>query len=171
MTVEEYGKMDPTFNRSKFIGSVNRMIQNIYIAISFDHIDTIHSYMDDKTYLQLLDRVERMSDGLILKYDNVFIDSEIKEIHLVRGVPTIEVSSTCNFSKYYLENGEIVRGSNEDIIQVLHSFSFRKNQNALPFYRCDGCGASFDMRQEEKCPNCGSSCIHEENDYYIVGMV
>ena len=170
MTIDEYVRMDSTFNRSKFLGDVNRMIQTIYMAISSDQLDSVQSLMSEKAFKKLQDRVSKKQiEGMSLKYDHVFIDSDIVEIYNEKH-PVIRVISTCSFSKYYVSDGKIVKGSDTDMIKILHSFSFSKNNNDLSFYRCVGCGASYDVRVEDQCPNCGNSLIEERYDYTIVEM-
>ncbi len=171
MTIEEYSIKDNTFNKAQFIGEVNRMIQKICIAINNNDLDSVHYYMNDKVYNKIKSIIDRAKEkGNNIKYDNIFIDSIISEICIDRGTPKIRVSSTCKFSKYYVSNGEIVNGSNIDTIQILHDFYLCKNDESLPFYCCKGCGASYDIYLDKKCPHCGNIFDDEEFDYYIVEM-
>ncbi len=167
MTIEEYGQLDQTFNRSKFISDINRMMQKIYESISNDNLESIKSFMSDEVYQKYQDMIQRSKDkGLTIKYDNVVIDSEIKEITKVNGNPQITVNTTCNYSKYYTRDGEIVSEDNK--LQTIYNIIVTKNEHTKIYYCCEGCGKSFDAANYDKCPHCGSDFIEEKYDYTIL---
>ena len=168
MTIEEYGQIDKTFNRSKFISDINRMMQKIYESISNDNLESIKYFISENVYKKYQDMIQRYKDkGLTIKYDNVVIDSEIKEITKVNGQPQITVNTTCNYSKYYTKDGEIVSGD-DNKLQTIYNITVTKNEHSKIYYCCEGCGKSFDAVNYDKCPNCGSNFIEEKYDYTIL---
>ena len=78
----------------------------------------------------------------------------------------ITVNTTCNYSKYYLKDGEIVDGDNH-IMQSIYNITVTKNEHSKIYYCCNGCGKSFDAVSYDKCPNCGSDFTEEKYDYTI----
>ena len=173
MTLEEYKKIDTNFNQSVFISKANMMIYNIYDTISSNNIDSIKYYMNDYVFNKISKIVENSRvNGQILVFDNIFIDSQIRGFEILDGNVVVKVTASCNFSKYYLSDGNIVSGSDKDLKTVIHTFYFTKNNKLLSFYRCIGCGFSYDIREYQKCPSCGNSNnINKIFDYSIVGMV
>ena len=172
MTLDEYKKIDSTFNQAIFISNCNRMIQDIYDCISSDQLDLAKNYMNDFVFQKISKIVENnKKEGLVLKYDDIFIDSEIRGFEILDGNIVIKVTASCNYSKFYLSNGNIVSGKDNELINVTHTFYFTKNNSFLSVYRCAGCGRSYDFILESKCPNCGNTNVDLRFNYYIVGMV
>ena len=59
MTIEEYTKIDTTFNRSLFIGEMNQMIQDIYMAITENQVERIKKYVKEEVYQKIQAILER----------------------------------------------------------------------------------------------------------------
>ncbi|MBR3211223.1 MAG: TIM44-like domain-containing protein [Bacilli bacterium] len=171
MTIEEYTKIDTTFNRSLFIGEMNQMIQDIYMAITENQVERIKKYVKEEVYQKIQAILERNTqDGSSLKFKYVSIDSVIRSFELENNIPVIKITSTCTFAKYYVKEGEVVRGNETKQIQVIHNFKVQKRKEALSFYRCQGCGASYDITTDKICPHCGKSLLGETHNYLIVEM-
>ncbi len=167
MSIEEYVKIDPSFNQSRFIGDINRMMQKIYEAVSNDNLDSIKYFISDKVYERYQGIINRSKEkGLTLKYENVFVDSEIKEI----SKSTITVESTCRYSKYYTKDGKIMDEGKFDRVETTYTVTATKDDNALIYYCCEGCGKSFNATTEKRCPHCGREIIEEIFDYIIMDM-
>ena len=82
----------------------------------------------------------------------------------------IHVVSTCSYSKYYVSDGKVVEGSDTDKIEAIHCFSVSKNDQDVSYYSCNGCGVSYDVRKDKKCPHCGTYNQYDYYDYCIIDM-
>ena len=79
--IEDYGQIDKTFNRSKFISDINRMMQKVYESISNDNLESIKYFISDDIYKRYQDMIQRSKDkGLTIKYDNVVREKNLDDV-------------------------------------------------------------------------------------------
>ena len=171
MTVKEFVKIDKSFNNAVFIAKANYMIQRIYNAVTFDCFDEVNSFIGDKAYEKLVHRFLKIKkkDGKLV-YDQIDVNTEIRDIEIVDDEYVIYAIAECSFFKYYLsDEGIIVSGDNHNKINVIHLVTFKKKIDLLDnvVNRCFGCGRSYNINDSSTCPYCGRASDLEDFDYYI----
>ncbi len=171
MTIEELVQKDSSFNSSIFISKANNMVKKLYNATTLDELDSVDHFASDEVFNKFKDKLNKAkARNLRLIFDQVNVNTEIKNITEVSNNYVISTLVTCKYYKYYLDsNGNIVEGNDDTRSTVIHQVDFVKRiGNSLPeVVRCLGCGTSLNINEDGKCPNCGRIFDLEEFDYYI----
>lgn len=171
MTVEELVKIDSNFNSALFISKANNMIKKVYNAVTLQELPKVDHFISDEVYSRFFQEMEyASSNGCHLFYDEVNVDSVIRDIQMIDDTYVISVNATCKYLKYCLDvQGNFVSGSDKNRITVVHQVIFKKKKNNtdMTTNRCRGCGFTYNIQDNGICPSCGRVYDLEEIDYYI----
>ncbi len=171
MTVEELVKKDSSFNSSIFISKANNMIKKLYNSVTLDELDTVDHFASDNVFNMFKSELEEAkANNEKLVYDQVNVSAEISNIVEEDGMFKITCSVLCKYCRYYTTpEGDYLHGNNDSRTEVTKQAVFCKKVGAKPglVARCLGCGASLNVNDNGKCPNCGRIYDLEEFDYYL----
>jgi len=171
MTVEELMEKDKNFNQSLFTSRANNMVKKLYNSITLNELNTVDHFVSDKVFNKFKKMQEdAINNGERLIFDQVNVDTLIKDIDIVDNTYKITCNITCKYCKYYLDkNGNVTRGNNTDRSTVIHIVTLCKKVGVERdnVARCFGCGTTFNINETGICPTCGRVFDLEEFDYYI----
>ncbi len=171
MTIGELAEKDSSFNSSIFTSKANNMVKKLYNATTLDQLDEVDHFASDSVFARFKSRVsEAKANNLRLIYDEVSVNTEIKDISEDINSYMINCLVTTKYCKYYIDNtGKVVQGDNKNRSTVIHNATFRKKKGAsMPeVARCLGCGTPINVNENGKCPSCGRIFDLEEFDYYL----
>ena len=171
MTIAELVQKDNSFNSSIFISKANNMIKKLYNSTTLDELDNVDHFASDEVFNKFKRKLDdAKSKNLKLVYEQVNVDTNIRDIREENNNYIIYCLVTCKFYKYCLDaNGNVVSGDNSSRSTIIHKVEFIKRVGAKneEVSRCLGCGTPLDINNSGKCPNCGRVFDLEEYDYYI----
>jgi hypothetical protein len=177
MTVDEFVKMDATFNQGMFLTKVNNIFVKLLTAIMMDDLDSVRHFIRDDVYewaesitKEVRDKGQRqMYDELNVKESR--IDSIIEESRQY----VIKVYLQSRYLNYIinLSDGNLVSGNDYSRIQVNYNLLFTKKKAAQKqgiARKCPGCGAPISVNTSGKCEYCGSTYNQEDYDWVLTKL-
>lgn len=170
MNIEEFNKIDTTFNEDMFLSKVNNIVVKLFTGIMLDDLETVRHFINQAVYDYSLDIINKAKDNNCRQMFDEFNvkNSRIMEIKVNNGVYTIKVFLQLRYMDYIisLDNGNLVSGNNNARVERNYIFTFEKDDNAKQqdiVRKCPGCGASLDVNNSGKCEYCGT--IYNQEDY------
>lgn len=175
MTVEELKEKDRDFNSSVFISKVNIAVKKIYYAVSLNQLDMCDCFVSDRVLETLKEKIKKAYDiGLRINYNDVNVETEIREISIVDNCYQIDVMCDIKRIKYYtyLNDNSVAKGDPNYSMSVFHRFALRKRIDAQNsrVYSCFGCGANINHNDSGICEHCGRIFDLDKFDYTIEEM-
>ena len=161
------------YNSSILISKVNNMMKLIYNSISLNKLEDSIQFMSDKLYDKLKNKIDNnTNNGCRVIYDDIIINSEIKDTRVKEDYTYISVRCEIEYYKYYvsLTDNSVVSGDNEKKSNKILTVMLKKKNNSIgndSVYKCLGCGTSMNITNGYKCPNCGRVFDLEEYDFII----
>ncbi len=174
MLVDEFIKIDPTFNSSMFLSKVNNIFVKLLTSVMLNELDTVDHFISDEVY----DHYNKIVAELNAKHQRQMYE----ELNVKRSmIRTISVTDTHYVIIVYLEarymdyildlnSGEVVSGINTQRIQENYSLEFIRNVNVKEqgiARKCPACGAPMDVNNSGKCEYCGHVYNQEDYDYIL----
>ena len=174
MTVEEFSKIDSTFNQSMFITKVNNIFVKLLSNIMMDRLDEVKHFISDSVY----EYAERILNNAKSKngrqmYDELNVkDSNIESIEVNESVYIIKVYLQSRYMNYIIDlsNGNLISGNNSSREQVNYRLTFIKRKDAKEqgiARKCPGCGASISVNTSGKCEYCDSTYNQADYDWVL----
>lgn len=174
MTVEDYQKIDSHFSKSMFLANANHMIKKILNSITLNELEKVDHFISDSVYQKFKGQLEEpLKRNAKLVYDQVNVQSEIESIRKTVDSYQIDVVATCKYCKYFTDSlGNVIGGSPTNRMLIRHLVTFQKKIGAEKenTSRCLGCGASINILESGKCPNCGRIYDLEKFDFVITNF-
>ena len=177
MSVEEFRKIDTTFNESMFITKVNNIFVKLFTAIMLDKLDTVEHFISEDVYNYASNILNNAKgNGWRQMYDELNVkESRIVDIEVNNDVYIIKVYLQSRYMDYIinLSNGTLVSGNNKSRIQVDYNLVFTKKSNALKqgiIRKCPGCGAPVNVNTSGICEYCGSKYNQEDYDWVLTSL-
>ena len=174
MKIEEFKKIEPTFEESIFYSKVNNVFIKLMTARMLDKIDEVKHFISDELYNNEIAFIKNNKDkGYKQMYDELNVkDSKIIDILVNDSVYIIKVYLQSRYMDYIisLDNGSLVSGNDSSRIQRDYILTFEKKVNTKEqdnIRRCPGCGASIDVNSSGICEYCGTSYNLDEYDWVL----
>lgn len=174
MTIEEFSKIDNTFNAASFISKCNNIFIKYFTAIMMDNLKEVDHFISHDVYAygeyilkDLRQKKHRqMYDELNVKNTN------IENIEITNNKYIITVFIESRYLNYIinLQNGNIIDGNNTNRIHVNYRLKFTKNINATNqgiAKKCDACGSPMNINNSGICDYCGSIYNQEKYDWIL----
>lgn len=172
MTVDDFQKIDVHFSESQFLASSNYMVKKLFHAISLNQLEDVNHFINDSVYQKFQGMIaSSLEKNAKLVYDEVNVQSEVESIRQILNTYEIVVKAHCKYCKYFTSmDGKVIGGSSTNRMSITHQVVFQKEVDSQRqiVNRCLGCGASFNIKESGKCPNCGRIYDLEKFDYIIV---
>lgn len=170
MSVEEYTKIDNTFNEDMFLSKVNNVAVKLFSAMMLDNLDSVRHFINQDIYEIALSSINKAKNiNCRHMYDEFNVkNSKIDDIKVNNGVYKIKVLLQLRYLDYIIDlgNGKLVSGDDSTRVNVNYVFTFEKCYDAKKqdiVRKCPGCGASMDVNNSGKCNYCGT--IYNQEDY------
>ena len=177
MTIEEFKKIESTFNESMFLSKVNNIFVQLLSSIMLDKLNNIKHFVSDDVYNWAENIVNNnKNNNWRQMYDELNVKSTIiKEIEVNESVYIIKVYLQSRYMDYImnLSNGSIVSGNDNSRIQVNYWLTFTKKVNANNqgiVKKCIGCGAPLNVNASGKCEYCGAIYNQEDYDWILTKL-
>lgn len=174
MTIDDYIKIDSTFDEAVFLSKVGNMIIKYYSSITFNKMDTIDHFVSDSIFNDGKKEIEECKNKHIIHmYDMLNVkDSRILSIDEVDDNYIIRVAITLRYLDYYIDevSRKKVSGNDRDRIEIPCIIELSKPINSKEqklLKKCPNCGASLLINASGKCEYCGSIYNLEDYDYII----
>lgn len=170
MTIQELSHIDQTFNSELFINKANLMIKKVLHAITLNDLAKIDHFISDSVYNKLKNQIETANlNGIKIVYDEVNVNTSITDIKNQMNTYIIITTATIKCLKYFVQDGKITGGSDNNRINLTKKVVFKKIQNNenRDTNRCRGCGTTYNINESGICPTCGRIFDLEKVDYYI----
>ena len=124
--------MNSDFNSSIFISKVNNMMKLIYNYISLNKLDEVIQFMSDDLYNRFKENIDNnTNNNCRVIYDEVNVNSEIKNITNMNDYIMIDVRCNIKFLKYYvsLEDGSYISGDKDNRINKVLNVTLKRKSN------------------------------------------
>ena len=162
-------------NSDILISKVNNMMKLIYHAITLNKLDTVIQFMSDDLYNKFKETIDNnTNNNCRVIYDEVNVNSEIKNITNMNEYIMIDVRCNIKFLKYYvsLEDGSYISGDKDNRISKVLNVTLKRKGNVKDtnIFKCLGCGYSIDITNGYICPKCGRVYDLDEYDFIIDNM-
>ena len=166
---DEVKKIIPNFNKKEFINDRYNdfvIIQNAWM--NFDY-DTLRNMLTDELYNQY----EMQLDTLKVKNEkNVmngfeFKDAMITDIEKESEKVTLTLEIAVSFYDYITQNGRVVRGNKNVMINQHYKMTFVCNIDNYKASVCPNCGATLDNSASNICTYCGSVVTSLSNKWVL----
>jgi len=174
MTLEEFSKLDTSFNESMFLTKINNMFIKYLTAIMMDKLDEVKHFISEEIYNNGLEIIEdAKNNNTRHMYDELNVkESKIISITEEKNAYEIEVFLESRYMEYYisLDNGNYVSGNNHSRINVNYNLTLTKKKNTKEqniVKKCPGCGAPLSVNTSGKCEYCGTTYNQEDYDWVI----
>ena len=177
MTLEEFSKLDKSFNETVFIANVNNMFIKFFTNIMLDTLPEVKHFVSDEVYeygVSLIEaakkqRCRQMFDELNVK------DTIIESIEATDNEYVINVILHSRYMDYIisLDDGSYVSGNNTSRKQVNYNLILKKKRVAKQkgiVRKCPSCGASINVNASGKCKYCGTIFNQEDYDWIITSL-
>ena len=178
MTIDEFKKLDPTFNESMFITKVNNMFVKFLTNIMMDRLPEVKHFVNNEVYAYGESIIKEAKDnGNRQMYDELNVkDTNIKEYQVTDDAFVIKVRLQSRYLNYIisLDDGSYVSGNNSSRIQVDYDLTLTKKRVTKDqgiVRKCPGCGAPINVNSSGKCEYCGSIYNQEDYDWVITSLV
>lgn len=177
MTLDEFKKLDSTFNESMFITKVNNMFVKFFTNIMMDRLPEVKHFVSDKVYEygeSIINAVK--SKGWRQMYDELNVkNTKITSYQVTDDNYIIHVLLQSRYMDYIisLDDGDYVSGNNTSRIQVDYDLTLTKKRvtkNQDIVRKCPGCGATINVNSSGKCEYCGSIYNQEDYDWVITSL-
>lgn len=167
--------MDNSFNESILISKVNNMVKLIYNSITLNKLEDVIQFMSDDLYNKIKEKIDNnTNNNCRVIYDEVNVNSEIKNITNMDEYIFIDVRCNVKFLKYYvsLSDGSYISGDRDNRIDRILNITLKRKSNVKDTntFKCLGCGYSIDITNGYTCPNCGRVFDLNEFDFIIDKM-
>lgn len=155
---------------SKFISYVDNVFVKIHLALTFNELETIDHFVNDKVYEELKEKLNKLNEkNLIQMYDMINVkNSYIMDYEETQDKYIVKVNLTSRYVDYRIdkETKETVSGNDIDRIEKTNYLTFEKNKNTSTqpeARKCPSCGSNMDVNDSGKCEYCGT--IYNLEDY------
>lgn len=177
MTVEEFSKIDPSFDQAMFITKINNMFVKFFTAIMLDEMEDVKHFVSDNVYeygLNILNKYKEKNQRKMYDMLNVK-NSWIEGIEVKEDVYIMNVFLQSRYLDYIisLDSGEVLSGNDKDRIQVDYKIELTRKKKVAEqgiSRKCPGCGASLSVNTSGKCEYCGSIYNQEDYDWVITEL-
>jgi len=149
------------------------IIKKVLYAYSNNELHTVRHFMTDELYKKLLRDLENDRKlGQKVCIEEVHVELQVNREFDALDKHYIEAICNCKNLKYVLKDNKVIGGSRDKRSLYSTKMLFMKNSDAneRTFITCDGCGASFDLKNTGSCPTCGKKYNYEQHDYVIEEM-
>lgn len=174
MSIEEFKKIDTSFEESMFYSKVNNVFIKLMTARMINKLDEVKHFISDNLYKNEVNLLESLKNkNLKQMYDELNVkDSKIIDILVNDSVYIIKVYLQSRYMDYIisLDDGSLVSGNDSSRIQRDYILTFEKKVNTKEqdnIRRCPGCGASIDVNSSGICEYCGTSYNLDEYDWVL----
>ena len=162
-------------NRDILISKVNNMVKLIYNSITLNKLNTVIQFMSDDLYNKFKEIIDtNTSNNCRVIYDEVNVNSKIKNITNMNDFILIDVRCNIKFLKYYvsLDDNSYISGDKNNRINKILNITLKRKSNVKDndTFKCLGCGYSIDITNGYKCPKCGRVFDLDEYDFIIDKM-
>lgn len=155
---------------SKFISYVDNVFVKIHLAITFNELETIDHFVNDKVYNELKEKLDELNEkNLIQMHDMI----NVKNSHIIDFEETsdkyiVKVNLTSRYVDYRIDKDtkETVSGNDMDRTEKINILTFEKNKDTTiqpEARKCPSCGSNMDVNNNGKCEFCGT--IYNLEDY------
>lgn len=167
--------MNNSFNESILISKVNNMVKLIYNSITLNKLEDVIQFMSGDLYNKFKKTIDdNTSNNCRVIYDEVNVNSEIKNITNMDEYIFIDVRCNVKFLRYYvsLSDGSYISGDRDNRIDRILNITLKRKSNVenINTFNCLGCGSSINITNGYKCPNCGRVFDLDEYDFIIDKM-
>ena len=174
MTIEEFSKLDTTFNPATFTSKCNHVFIKYFSAIMMDNLKEIDHFISDDVYKygELIIAPLR-NKHLRQMYDELNIKStRIHNIELIKQKYVITVYIESRYMDYIIDKntGETIHGNDQSRIQVNYKLTFTKDINAInegDSKKCHACGSPMNINDSGICKYCGSIYQQEKHGWIL----
>lgn len=177
MSIDEFAKIDTTFNEGEFLTKVNNVFIKLFSGIMFDELEDAKHFVSDDIYNKALSIVEEnKKNGSIQMYDELNVkNSQITNIEVKDDVYRIDIYLQSRYMDYImnLEDSSLISGDNTRRIQVDYKLTFTKKANAKTMgavRRCPSCGAAINVNNSGKCEYCGTIFNLKDYDWVLTKL-
>lgn len=174
MSIEEFKKIDTSFEESMFYSKVNNVFIKLMTARMINKLDEVKHFISDNLYKNEVNLLESLKNkNLKQMYDELNVkDSKIIDIQVNEDVYTIKVFLQSRYMDYIinLDDGSLVSGNDKARIQKDYILTFNKNKVTKEqgnIRRCPSCGASIDINASGICEYCGTSYNLDNYDWIL----
>lgn len=162
-------------NSDILISKVNNMVKLIYNSITLNKLEDVIQFMSGDLYNKFKKTIDdNTSNNCRIIYDEVNVNSEIKNITNMDEYIFIDVICNVKFLKYYvsLSDGSYISGDRDNRINKILNITLKRKSNVKDneTFECLGCGYSIDITNGYKCPKCGRVFDLNEYDFIIDKM-
>jgi len=162
------------FDTDRLLLKANHMIKSILYAYSDRDLKRVRHFMSEGCYQALLKHFEE-DDRLHrrMHYDEVRVTSLLNRMFETEEYYNIEVIASCNaYIWSEVEGQDAIEGSQErkSSFGMKALFVKRIDAQVQDVVRCQGCGSSFNIKQNGECPNCGRVYDLDKFDFIIQEM-
>lgn len=177
MTIDEFKKLNPTFNESMFITKVNNMFVKFFTDIMMDRLPEVNHFVSDEVYAygeSIINAVK--PKGWRQMYDELNVkNTKITSYQVTDDNFIIHVLLQSRYMNYIisLDDGDYVSGNNTSRIQVDYNLTLTKKRvtkNQDIVRKCPSCGATINVNASGQCEYCGSIYNQEDYDWVITSL-
>ena len=130
MSIEEFKKIDTSFEESMFYSKVNNVFIKLMTARMINKLDEVKHFISDNLYKNEVNLLESLKNkNLKQMYDELNVkDSKIIDIQVNDDVYTIKVFLQSRYMDYIinLDDGSLVSGNDKARIQKDYILTFNK---------------------------------------------
>lgn len=177
MTLEEFSKLDKSFNETVFIANVNNMFIKFFTNIMLDTLPEVKHFVSDEVYEYGLSLIEEAKKRRCRQmYDELNVKNTIiQSIEQDDDYYVINVILHSRYMNYIisLDDGSYVSGNNTSREQVNYSLVLKKKRVTKQkdiVRKCPSCGASINVNASGKCKYCGTIFNQEDYDWIITSL-
>lgn len=181
MNVEEFGKIDKTFNAGDFLTKANSLFLKILDAMMTDKLDDIRHFLHEDVYKCLKENLNRLKkENCLYVFKDINIrNSIIIDVEVNESVYIIKVFLQSIYRDYIinLSNGKLVPIDRfmDDLYkpkkEYLLTFAKKVGANNQELVkRCPGCGAPLNIHETGKCQYCGAIYNQEDVDWILIKL-
>lgn len=174
MTIEEFKKINKSFNPAMFISKCNNIFIKYLTAIMTDNLQEVNHFINNDVYaygeyiLKPLrpQNYRQMYDELNIK------DTLITNIKIQDNYYYVTVLIQARYIEYIMDinNGQVIEGNNSVRERYNYHLTFTKKIDAADSgiaKKCDSCGAPMNPNDSGTCEYCNSTYEQEKYDWVL----
>lgn len=174
MTIEEFSKLDTTFNPATFISKCNHVFIKYFSAIMMDKLREVDHFISDDVYKYgeyIIAPLRKKNYRQM--YDELNVKAtHINNIELINNKYVITVFIESRYMDYIIDmnTGETVHGNDKSRIQINYKLTFTKDINAVnegEAKKCPACGSPMNINDSGICPYCDSIYPQEKHGWIL----
>lgn len=178
MTVEEFSKLDKTFNPATFISKCNHVFIKYFTAIMMDNLREVDHFISNDVYKygELIIAPLRKKHQRQM-YDELNVKTtRLHNIELKNNKYIITVYIESRYMDYVIDmnTGNKVYGNDQSRITVTYKLTFTKDINAVnegDTKKCHACGSPMNINDSGICEYCGSIYQQEKHGWILDNII